>query len=182
MLWVTEATVWDRYDIKKSITAPMGDEYEVEAILDDTTRADTRCYLVKWKGYDDPNDLTWEPDTSLDGCGMILERYLARRKKQTKSREPTFPTQPTGPSPYAYFTPEPLGTDDMPDPESIIAIHSVARVRGKLRYRCDVAGSGSVVLSSAELSRPSRRIPSVGGEVMSPTRIQSVSPNCETLS
>ena len=32
-------------------------------------------YLVKWEGFDDEADNTWEPEKNLDDCPEKLERY-----------------------------------------------------------------------------------------------------------
>lgn len=42
------------------------DEYIVEAILDVRRRGRNRKeYLIKWKGYDDPDDNTWEDESNV---------------------------------------------------------------------------------------------------------------------
>ena len=42
------------------------EEYEVEKILDSVQDGGQTFYLVKWVGYDDPKDLTWEPLENLE--------------------------------------------------------------------------------------------------------------------
>ena len=60
------------------------DEYEVEAILDTRKKkikGAVREYLIKWKGYDNEEDNTWEPEENLD-CTDILKEF---KKKVLKS-------------------------------------------------------------------------------------------------
>ncbi|OHS95270.1 hypothetical protein TRFO_02272 [Tritrichomonas foetus] len=54
--------------------------YEVEAILDHRTRYGKIQYLMKWKGYDDEDENTWEYETNLN-CPDILSEYKAKQKK-----------------------------------------------------------------------------------------------------
>lgn len=42
------------------------EEYEVEKILDKRIRKGNVEYYVKWKGWNDPADNTWEPVGNLD--------------------------------------------------------------------------------------------------------------------
>ncbi|KAG2772808.1 hypothetical protein PC129_g20351 [Phytophthora cactorum] len=57
-------------------------EFEIEAILDDTTPLTTTTertvweFKVKWIGYDEP---TWEPLPNLS-CGGFLDDYLRRKR------------------------------------------------------------------------------------------------------
>ncbi|GMF32121.1 unnamed protein product [Phytophthora fragariaefolia] len=63
-----------------------GDEYVVEAILDDRwpistdTERNQREFYVKWRGYDDP---TWEPVSKLS-CGGLLFDFLLQRKRENR--------------------------------------------------------------------------------------------------
>ena len=45
--------------------------YEVEAILQHHETDSGFEYLVKWKGYNDPDDCTWEPDYNFDTAKSI---------------------------------------------------------------------------------------------------------------
>ncbi|KAE9294376.1 hypothetical protein PR003_g24276 [Phytophthora rubi] len=62
------------------------DEYEVEKILDlrwvKRTRSAKRSreYLVKWKGYDDPD---WTPVSQLS-CGALLYEFNQRAKARAR--------------------------------------------------------------------------------------------------
>ena len=47
---------------------------EVEKILDKMIYEDGRIfYLLRWKGYDDPTEDTWEPPENLDCPDLIAE-------------------------------------------------------------------------------------------------------------
>ena len=69
------------------------EEYEVEKILDKRTRKGAVEYYVKWKGWDDPSDNTWEPVGNLD-CEELMsvfeknhkEKGAEKRKAETPAR------------------------------------------------------------------------------------------------
>ena len=79
-----------------------GDEYEVEKILKVREGKLGKEYLVKWKGWENIADRTWEPEESLEGSKDLL-KDLGRKeinkdidmdsscirgsKKKTKSRD-----------------------------------------------------------------------------------------------
>ena len=46
------------------------EEYEVETIVNKRLRKGKAEYLVKWKGWEDPDDNTWEPIAHLD-CKVV---------------------------------------------------------------------------------------------------------------
>jgi len=50
------------------------EEYEVETILEKRVRKGKTEYLVKWKGWEDPSDNTWEPEAHLD-CPDIISAF-----------------------------------------------------------------------------------------------------------
>ena len=59
-------------------------DYEVEMILGKRRRGgEERCieYLVKWKGFDNENDNTWELKENLD-CKKLLREFESMRRKQ----------------------------------------------------------------------------------------------------
>ncbi|KAF2755713.1 chromo-domain-containing protein [Pseudovirgaria hyperparasitica] len=74
-----------------------GDEYVVEKILKHTyNKKGTVEYQVKWVGYDQPEDLTWEPEDNLDTAPEILAAYFKeiggrpeprQQGKQSKGRK-----------------------------------------------------------------------------------------------
>ena len=55
-------------------------EYEVEAIVSRRKFKDGVKYKVKWKGYDDDDDLTWEPLKNLGSAMKMVSSYEASRK------------------------------------------------------------------------------------------------------
>ena len=63
------------------------EEYEVEALLGKRRRKGEVQYLVKWKGWDRPQDNSWEPLINLD-CKDLVEDYEAKpseaEEKETK--------------------------------------------------------------------------------------------------
>jgi transposase InsO family protein len=50
-------------------------EYEVEAILAHRTRRKRMEFLIKWVGYDEAKDSTWEPLQSITNSPLILHKY-----------------------------------------------------------------------------------------------------------
>ena len=51
-------------------------EYEVERIINFGYSDGILYYHVKWIGYDDPTEMTWEPYTNLENCQYIIETYF----------------------------------------------------------------------------------------------------------
>ncbi|KAF1953250.1 hypothetical protein CC80DRAFT_478324 [Byssothecium circinans] len=51
------------------------DEYVVEKILDHKKSRGVIVYEVKWQGYPDPSDRTWEPKDNLMGALDVLHEY-----------------------------------------------------------------------------------------------------------
>jgi len=52
------------------------DEWEVETILAHKYENGKLKYYVKWVGFDDPSDNTWEPTKNLKNCRQIITKYL----------------------------------------------------------------------------------------------------------
>jgi len=60
--------------------------YLVDRILDARTLASNkREYLVKWEGYDDPKDNTWEPASNIL-CDDLVEQFEADLKDGKKAK------------------------------------------------------------------------------------------------
>ena len=49
--------------------------YVVETVLDSKLVGKKVLYQVKWEGFDDEEDNTWEPEKHLDDCWEKLEKY-----------------------------------------------------------------------------------------------------------
>lgn len=53
-----------------------GDEYVVEKILSHKFVKGGLVFEVKWQGYDDPEDRTWEPEDNMGGAADVLKEYF----------------------------------------------------------------------------------------------------------
>jgi len=54
------------------------DEFEVEKVLDKRVNKAVKGgveYLVKWKGFDNPEDDTWEPSENLEGAEVEIKKF-----------------------------------------------------------------------------------------------------------
>merc|ERR1719362_1358523 len=65
-------------------------EYEVELIVDKREMMGKVEYLVKWRGWEDLGDRTWEPLDNLDGSLNLVEDYekaeLEKKAKRSSSK------------------------------------------------------------------------------------------------
>merc|ERR1719471_214939 len=65
-------------------------EYEVEKVKDKRLKKGKVEYLIKWKGFDNPNEDTWEPVGSLKGAAdeeiKRFEKKNAAEKNQKKGK------------------------------------------------------------------------------------------------
>ena len=59
-------------------------EYEVEALVGKRMRKGQVQYLVKWKGWDRPEDNSWKSLDGLGGCRDLVEDYEARNQIKKK--------------------------------------------------------------------------------------------------
>eukprot|EP00088_Acartia_fossae_P065689 TRINITY_DN81039_c0_g1_i1.p1 TRINITY_DN81039_c0_g1~~TRINITY_DN81039_c0_g1_i1.p1 ORF type:complete len:164 (+),score=73.81 TRINITY_DN81039_c0_g1_i1:36-527(+) len=68
-----------------------GEVYEVEKILEKRIKKGKTEYLIKWKGYDDESENTWEPVDNLDCDDKIQEfekKHKAKGGDKRKSEGP----------------------------------------------------------------------------------------------
>merc|ERR1711874_600142 len=65
----------------------MEEEYEVEKILDERKVGKKKEYFVKWKGWNRPEDNTWEPMDSLEGSKKLLKDYEKRMEEIEKKKK-----------------------------------------------------------------------------------------------
>ena len=64
------------------------EEYEVEKVLDKRTKKGGKVeYLVKWRGYDDPDDNTWEPHENLEGSEAEIKKFETDLENKNKKEE-----------------------------------------------------------------------------------------------
>ena len=54
------------------------EEFIVEKILDHVIEDNELRFKVKWDGYDDPSDLTWEPEDNLAEAQEVLQEYYEK--------------------------------------------------------------------------------------------------------
>jgi len=71
----------------ESDKTPNGDsEYEVERIVDKRLVGKVVEYLVKWKGWDNDEDRTWEPRNNLEGSEKLIKKYEAAEFNANKTK------------------------------------------------------------------------------------------------
>ena len=72
---------------KKIVEVDSENEFVVEKLLEKrTSRNGNIEYLVKWEGYDEPEDDTWEPVCNIEKQ-MIVEFEKTQEKKEKKTTE-----------------------------------------------------------------------------------------------
>jgi len=60
---------------KRDDTNSNEEEYEVEQIIDKRVVNGANEYLVKWKGWENTKDRTWEPKTNLKGSKQLIKKF-----------------------------------------------------------------------------------------------------------
>jgi len=62
--------------------------YDVEKILDKKKVNGVWKYLIKWEGWENPEDLTWEPLEHLESVPLLLSKFEEEyTKKQQKKQD-----------------------------------------------------------------------------------------------
>lgn len=51
------------------------DTFEVEEVLNEAVTDGVLFYRVKWKGFDDEKDITWENASNLRNCQDAIRKY-----------------------------------------------------------------------------------------------------------
>ena len=68
-------------DCDTSSTEQGEEVYQVEKILSKRKTSNGVEYLIKWKGYDDSSDNTWEPKENCQ-CPDLIREYEAKVKNK----------------------------------------------------------------------------------------------------
>ena len=71
------------------------EEYEVETIVSKRTRKGKVEYLVKWTGWENPDDNTWEPIDNLE-CQELIEEYEATVGQESPAKRFRSPKEVPG--------------------------------------------------------------------------------------
>ena len=71
------------------------EEYEVETIVSKRTRKGVVEYLVKWTGWENPDDNTWEPIDNLE-CQELIEEYEATVGRESPAKRFRSPKEVPG--------------------------------------------------------------------------------------
>uniref|UniRef100_A0AC34Q3X9 Chromo domain-containing protein n=1 Tax=Panagrolaimus sp. JU765 TaxID=591449 RepID=A0AC34Q3X9_9BILA len=70
------------------------DIFTVEKILDKREKNDGSVeYLIKWKGYDDPKDDTWEPADNCK-CPKLIQKFEQEYEKQAEGSDSSSSSRP----------------------------------------------------------------------------------------
>ena len=62
-------------------------EYVVERIIGKRGPPEDLEYKVKWKGFNNPKDNTWEPLYHLDNCITLIAEFESRNQKATPDKK-----------------------------------------------------------------------------------------------
>jgi len=90
----TKTKIEEKVFVEDTEAKEVQEEYEVEEILEmrQKSKKGGNEYLVKWKGYENPEDRTWEPEKSLqEGSADLLKEF---KTKQNKDEEEGGSKQP----------------------------------------------------------------------------------------
>jgi len=87
------------------------DEYVVEKILKHAFDNGKIClYEVKWMGYENPEDRTWEPEDNLSGAMDVLKAYWDKIGGKPEAKPKTPAKKGTKRKSLAQHTPDPDAT------------------------------------------------------------------------
>ena len=85
--WIDDDEMFDQEATEESTESV----FEVEKILDKRIVKGKTEYFLKWKGYDDPAENTWEPKANLNCKSLLIEferQWEEKRKQEGKSALP----------------------------------------------------------------------------------------------
>ena len=60
------------------------DRFDVDSILGERMQKRKKQYYIKWKGYPDENDHSWEPAKNVPKDNPVLVAYLHKKKQTLK--------------------------------------------------------------------------------------------------
>lgn len=72
---MNRCTRWNLFSRKQHV-------YSFQKVMNGVTQ-----YLVKWRGWDDPGDCTWEPIDNLTNVKDLIREFQDKRIEKTKKNE-----------------------------------------------------------------------------------------------
>lgn len=70
------------------------ENYEIEAIVDDRMKNKIRYFLVKWAGFEDEDEMTWEPEEHLESCRDLIDKYYEMKQRAAEIEPDPIPPDP----------------------------------------------------------------------------------------
>lgn len=68
------------------------ESYEIEAIVDDRMKNKIRYFLVKWAGFEDEDEMTWEPEEHLESCRDLIDKYYEMKQRAAEIEPDPIPS------------------------------------------------------------------------------------------